>query len=524
MVFLCKKDRNNRKTKFLSSRNAVVVRISWFRLWLKSCIPQPLHRDGLPGEAVVESVIYKVCCLSQHCFQGCCSVIVIVMIFLLTGCGVTPSREALPIEPPAQFQAEGGELPVGEKWWQAFADPYLDILMAQALTGNFSLRAAWARLRQAEAIVQRERASTFPTLNMEGNVTYEDGRSRRDATTRQLGLFAAYELDLWGRIKATSEAAKLDAKASKADLRTAAISLSATITNTWYQYVEQRAQIRLIDRQLETNRQLLKLIEVRFRTGQVKASDVFRQRQLLAQTEGEYAQAQTQLLTLDHQLAILLGVAPGTLSLPEDVALPKLAPLPATGVPADLLRRRPDLQAALLRLRAADARAAAAVSAQYPRLDLSAALTTPGGGGGVFDGWLGNIVAQLSAPLFDGGQRKAEAARTQAYAQELLNDYAQVLLEALGEVENALVAESGQRRVLASIDARLQALVAVAGQERQRYFQGDADYLSVLDALRSRQTLERQQLSAQRTLITDRIALVTALAGGWSMTSEDKPR
>jgi outer membrane protein TolC len=297
------------------------------------------------------------------------------------------------------------------------------------------------------------RASAKP--GAEGSVSRQDSNESEAETSRQFGFHAAYELDLWGRVKATSEAAALDAEASQADLQIAALSLSVTLANTWYQLLEQRSQLKLIASQLELNRQLLKLVEARFRMGQVNASDVYRQRQLLAQTEGEEVQAGTQLGVLEYQLAILVGRAPGSASLPMNSDLPQLAPLPATGLPADLLRRRPDLQASLLRLQAADARAAAAVAERYPRLDLSAALTTPGASGGVFDNWLGSIVAQLSMPLFDAGKRRAEVTRTQAVVEESLNDYAQVLLEALGEVESALIAESGQRKYLATIDAQL---------------------------------------------------------------------
>jgi NodT family efflux transporter outer membrane factor (OMF) lipoprotein len=434
------------------------------------------------------------------------------------------SYESLPLQPPEQFSIQGGEHIVSTRWWHDFSDPSLDLLVEQALADNFSLRAAWARLRQFEAVARREGASRLPSLELKGSVTHQGTNEGKGNTSRQFGLYAAYELDLWGRVQATSDASTLDAEASQADLQIAALSLSVTLANTWYQLVEQRSQLKLIATQLELNRQLLKLVETRFRMGQVNASDVYRQRQLLAQTEGEAIQARTQLGILEHQIAILVGRLPGTPTLPTNSDLPLLAPLPATGLPADLLRRRPDLQASLIRLQAADARAAAAVAARYPRLDLSAALTTPGASGGVFDNWLSNIVAQLSLPLFDGGQRRAEVARTQAVVEESLNDYAQVLLEALGEVESALIAEAGQRRYLASIDAQLKALDAVAAQERQRYFQGDADYLSVLDALRSRQALERQQLRARRELISERIALVSSLAGGWSMTSEDKTK
>jgi NodT family efflux transporter outer membrane factor (OMF) lipoprotein len=431
------------------------------------------------------------------------------------------SYESSPLQPPERFTTQGGKYNISARWWYDFSDPSLDLLIEQALGDNFTLRAALARLRQSEAVAQREGAARLPSLELKGSVSHQDSNESEGETHRQFGFNAAYEVDLWGRVKAFSDASVLDAKASQADLQIAALSLSVTLANTWYQIVEQRSQLKLIATQLELNRQLLKLVEARFRIGQVKASDVFRQRQLLAQTEGEEVLAETQLGILEHQLAILVGRAPGAVTLPTNSDLPQLAPLPATGLPSELLRRRPDLQASLLRLQAADARAAAAVAARYPRLDLSAALTTPGASGGVFDNWLGNILAQLSLPLFDGGKRRAEVTRTQAVVEESLNDYAQVLLEALAEVESALIAESGQRKYLATIDAQLRYLDAVATQERQRYFQGDADYLSVLDALRSRQALERQQLKARRELISDRITLVSSLAGGWSMNLED---
>ncbi|MEJ2692006.1 MAG: efflux transporter outer membrane subunit [Candidatus Thiodiazotropha sp.] len=444
---------------------------------------------------------------------------------LLAGCSAIPPPREMPIEPPPQFSQPGGERPASDRWWRDFADPELNTLIEGALSRNFSLRAAWARLRQADAVARREGASRWPSLDAQGRVTRQDSDESDAATTRSAGFSAAYEIDLWGRLRAGTEAALLEAEASAADLRTAALGLSVEVADTWYQLVEQRAQLALIESQIGTNRQLLKLVEARFRIGQAGASDIYRQRQLLAQTEGELARTNTRLHTLQHRLAILLGSPPGSASLPGTARLPALGPLPETGVPADLLRRRPDLQAAQLRLNAADARTGAAVAARYPRLDLSAALTTPGVSGGLFDGWLGNIAAQLGAPLFDGGQRRAEVERSRAGALESLNNYGQTLLEALAETEDALVSESGQQTYLSSLESQLRQVEAVVRQERQRYFQGDTDYLSVLDALRSRQALERQQITAQRQLISDRIVLVRALAGGWSMTPpEDNPR
>ncbi len=468
-------------------------------------------------EFVVYRLVYSVVCRWR---PG----VTLLAALLLTACSATSPPREWSVEPPPQFSRPGGDQDLSDRWWLAFHDPRLDKLIEQALSDSFTLQAAWARLRQAEAVARRERGTLWPELDVEASVKRQDSNSSEAETSRQLGLSASYEIDLWGRLRSSSEAAVLDARASAADLLTAAITLSAEVADTWYQLLEQRAQVTLVAGQIDTNRQLLKLVEARFRIGQTNASDIYRQRQLLAQTEGELAQAEARLDSLKHQLSILLGAFPGSESLPEGRQLPALGPLPATGVPAELMQRRPDLQAARLRLGAADARAAAAVAARYPRIDLSAAITTSSSSGELFSDWLGNLMAQLTLPLFDGGQRRAESERAQAAALEVWSDYRQVLLEALAEVETALTAELGQRRYLASLEAQLQQAEAVQRQERQRYFQGDSDYLSVLDALRSRQSLERQQVTAQRQLISDRIQLVRALAGGWTLTEPKEKR
>ncbi len=441
-------------------------------------------------------------------------------LLLLAGCAVTPPRPDLPLQLPDRFSISDPQpYSTSEHWWQEFRDPSLDQLMTRAFEHNFSLRAAWARLDQANALARRTGAPLWPELNLQYNLNRQIAESPKEVTTKNVQLSASYELDLWGRIRAASEAADFDAQASAADLQTSAITLSATLADTWYQLIEQRMQLALVENQITTNKNLLRLVEARFRVGQASASDIYRQRQLLAQTEGEQAKVRRQLQILKHQLAVLLGSVPGYTQLPEDSTLPQLPPLPATGIPATLVQRRPDLQAAFLQLRAADARAAEAVAARYPRLDLSAVFRTPGGStGALFESWLGTLAAQLAAPLFDGGQRKAEADRTGAVVTEKLNNYGQTLLEAIGEVEDALISELEQRAYLESLSSQSQQAEAVVRQERQRYFQGDSDYLSVLDALRSRQSLERQQVTAERELLSNRIALVRALAGGWIMT------
>ncbi len=431
---------------------------------------------------------------------------------LLAGCAGNATRPELPLELPARFSTTG-EQALPAQWWQAFDDPALGTLIEGALADNFSLRATWARLEQARAVANREGAARWPTLDARGEISRQNGRGSREGEQRLVGASAAYEVDLWGRVGSAADAAELDARASGADLQTAALTLSAEVADTWYQLVEQRAQRDLLDEQMTLNRQLLTLVEARFRIGQAEASDVHRQRQLLAQTQGELVQSDTQLASLSYRLALLLGKAPGV-ELPAQRQLPTPGPLPATGLPAELAQRRPDLRRAFLQLQAADARAAAAVAARYPRLDLSAATSSRDGR---LEHWLSNLVAQIAAPLFDGGRRRADAERAQAALTEAVNNYAQAVLDALREVEDALNREAGQTYYLASLATQEREAEAVVERERLRYLQGDSDYLSVIDALRSRQQLQRQLITGRRELLSRRITLVRSLAGGWSL-------
>lgn len=421
---------------------------------------------------------------------------------------------------PAAFSATG-EAEVPPRWWQAVGDPTLAELINRGLNDNFSLRSAWARLRQARMIAQREGSALLPGVDAQVSTSRQrppagDWSSRRDAS-----LSAAYEVDLWGRLRASTNAAELDAVASAADLQGAAITVSASIAESWYLVIEQRAQAALLEQQIAINQQLLNLIELRFRSGLAAASDVHRQRQLLEQTAGEISLALSRLSVSTNQLAVLIGRTPDRADLPETKQLPELPPLPKTGLPTELVRHRPDLRSAFWRLEAADARAAAAVAAQYPRLNLSAAINSSSTSGNLYSDWLSNLAAQLVGPIFDGGRRRADASRAAAVLEERLNDYRQTLLEALTEVENALDREAGQRRYLNHLRAQLREAEQVVRRERLRYLQGDSDYLSVLDAMRGQQRLERQIITAHRELIVERISLLRALAGGWEMAEPD---
>ena len=453
------------------------------------------------------------------------------LCFLLSGCLWDSVPIQLKADPPHAFSLTG-PTPLPDKWWEAFDDQDLNQLIETALVDNPSLLATWDRLRQADAVFGREQGPRFPILN--GTVFASRSRPNTGGDTDRLaiGLSVAYELDLWGRVRANVSAAHFDAQASQADVATAAISLSAEIAKAWYALVEQRGQLALLEQQIATNERILEVVMLRFRQGLAAAPDVLRQRQLIEQTRGDTKDVYAQIQTLIHQLAILLGKPPRSITFPEQNRLLQLPLLPDTGLPVELLHRRPDVQTGFFQVQAADARVAVAIAERFPRIDLSGSWTTnltstlAGGSfatspAGLFSSWLANIAAQVVAPIFNAGARAAEVDRTKAVLSEALNTYESTVLQAFREVEDALISEAQQREKTASLETQLQIATEVIARLRGRYTQGATNYLDVLNAFLSQQNLARQILTARRTLIGYRVDLAKALAGSWDMKTPE---
>jgi outer membrane protein TolC len=183
-----------------------------------------------------------------------------------------------------------------------------------------------------------------------------------------------------------------------------------------------------------------------------------------------------------------------------------------------LIHRRPDIVRAYRAIEAADKRVAAAVADQYPRISIAASAETSAVRvSDLFDDWAANLLGNLAGPLFDAGLRKAEVERTRAVVSESINAYGQAVLQAIREVEDAIHQEAYQRQYIDSLVRQLELAGQVYEQTRQRYLSGQLDYLRVLESLISRQTLERNELTARRVLVERHIDLCRSLAGGWEM-------
>jgi outer membrane protein TolC len=215
----------------------------------------------------------------------------------------------------------------------------------------------------------------------------------------------------------------------------------------------------------------------------------------------------------------LIGRAPQTPLRPEGAALVELPPLPATGLPAELVNRRPDIVRSLLQIAGADRRVAEAIAERFPRLSLSASISSAATAPqALFQSWVASLIGSLVAPIFDGGARRAEVDRAKAAMSERVHLYSGQVIAAFAEVQDALAQESRQAQNLDSLDRLLALSTRVLDQNKAAYGAGSVDYARVLDAEQTRLGLERRRLTAQRELIEYRIALYRALAGGWEMS------
>ena len=442
---------------------------------------------------------------------------------------IEAGREAvLAVVPEAFSNGDGGSaggeavrLTTPMRWWAAFHDPGLDRAVAMAFDGNPSLSAAVARVRAARAVARREGAALFPSVDgiaSAGNTTREtpdDPRGDLSDDDFRLGVRASYEVDVWGRIDALRDAARFEAVATAYDAQSVALSLAADVVTAWFQLGEALAQEDLLREQIDTNAQVLELIELRFRQGQVAAADVLRQRQLLEATRGQLDAQQGQTAVLRHRLNVLMGLPPEARANPVAADVnPSAEWALDPGDPLEVLRRRPDVRRAWAEVVSADRLVAAAVADRYPRIELSGSYVYRAERlRNVLDNWIATVAADLILPLIDGGRREAEVARARARTVEALALYKDAVLTALQEVEDALARERAQGALLQSLERQLEISDDLIERTRERYAAGQFDYLRVLDALASRQALQRDVLRERRELLGFRVDLYRSVAG-----------
>ncbi len=405
-----------------------------------------------------------------------------------------------------------------DHWWISFNDGGLNREVNRAMGENFDLSVALQRLRAAQALTRRQASDLLPDLN--GFFSNQNTMGPGPNESRiNWGLDASYQVDLWGQIRSRVDAERLRAEATHADYHAVALTLSAEIARTWFTLVEAYAQLELLDEQVETNEKGLKAVELRYGfIGEGGSPNVLRQRQLVQSTLEQIIVVKADVEVLEHRLAVLTGQPPQSATYSPGSVFPKLPPLPYTGLPSELLNRRPDVRATYLALAAADRDLAAAVMDQYPRLDLSASLVNSAENPEtLFRDWFFSIGGQLLGPILDGGQRRAEVERRRALVCQLFNAYRQSILIALQEVEDGLALERYQLERITKLETQVDLAARASEQLLQYFITGEASYLDVLSANQTQQRLQRSLVSARLELILIRIGLYLALAGDFDV-------
>ncbi|MDP6125831.1 MAG: efflux transporter outer membrane subunit, partial [Candidatus Latescibacteria bacterium] len=440
----------------------------------------------------------------------------------VAGCGATASSHAPPIDIPDSFSksASTDYRPAG-RWWIEFGDTTLSGVIDRVLSDNLNLRQSWARMREADAIAQQADAARWPQIG----VSASSGRARaigftgaaQEANQHSLSAAASYELDIWGRSRNNAKAAFFGAEAARLQTHAMAMTLVAQTAETWFGLIERRAQQAQLAAQIDANSTLLQLVEARFDLGLASAVEVYQQRQQLLSSQAELPRFEASEEVLKNRLALVAGCPPTDFILAIESELPQLPATPKIGLPAKVLKRRPDVEAAWMSLAAGDHLVAAAAADRYPSLRISGSTGfTSSSLSSLIDKWVWSLVGSVALPVVDGGRRKAVVQQRQAEVDERVAHLGQVMLEAITEVQDALVLEARQREYLSRLREQVAVSQSLVDQAQARYLEGLSDFLPVLNSIQTLHRAQREQISAERVLLSYRIQLYRAIGGSWT--------
>ena len=462
--------------------------------------------------------------------------VLVALEVLATGCSLRPPLKHTPdfgFKAPQSWTArQGAAMEIADRWWTRFDNEDLNRTVQIALEQNFSIASAASRLEAAVAEARIAGADLYPKMSGAFNAARQrtnlagpgvpgitGGEEIISSTANNFGvsLDVSWEIDVWGRVRAATRAAVADVQATQADYAGARLSIAAQTTKAWLAVTEAKQQVELAQATVESYRKTAMQVTNRVKVGVQSPSDMHLALTNLASAEALLQQRHQTLDATKRQLEVLLGHYPAGRA-DAAIELPSVPPPPPTGLPAELVRRRPDLVAAERQLAAASERIAASKAALYPRF----ALTASGGTAadefknllsGDYFIWM--IASNLVQPLFEGGRLRAHVAAATGRTDEAVAIFAQQVLDAYGEVETALHAEgllSERERLLRIATEQARKAVEVS---QNRYGQGVEAFILVLESQRRALDAESAVLSVRRLRLENRVNLHLALGGGF---------
>jgi NodT family efflux transporter outer membrane factor (OMF) lipoprotein len=404
-----------------------------------------------------------------------------------------------------------GARSVEADWWSAFGSENLDALVADALAANQTLAGGLANVDAARAALKVSNASLLPQASASLSASSDTERGLDDVSSSGR-LSASYELDLFGANAASRAASEASLRATEYSQRALELTVQSDVASTYFNLLATREQLEVARRNLDISERIFEIVEVRYNAGAISGFDVSSQRAQLANARARIPQLESQIVSLQTSLAILLGRVPQGYSAPNESILALDLPLADPNLPSDLLMRRPDLLQEEASLRGADANVTVARAAFLPGIDVGAALSSVLSGSGDLTG---SISASLAQTIFSGGRLEGQLESAEARREAQLASYRGAILNALRDVDVSLASiEADARReeqLLVARDASQDALDAA----ELRYRAGTDDLTSLLTAQQSYFTASDNYVQGRLNRLTSALNLYVALGGGY---------
>lgn len=472
----------------------------------------------------------------------------------LTGCAVGPDYLSAVMRTPGGFLAQtidkgaqssssaGVDL---AQWWRSLRDRELDSLVARALASNFDLEIALDRLQEARTQVDVAADQALPdggaTAGGGGGTGSDETKGRASQALRAgenstglksiqkaAGFDAAWEIDIFGKIRREVEAQTYDAEALKEARDWVFVTVAADVARAYLDMRAQERQLVILNQNIAAARSNMDLAQTRFSRGLTNEMDVSLAQRELATLQADQPPLAAQIEVSRHAIAVLLGV------FPEDLAkeLAKPGPIPAlparipVGLPVDLLRRRPDISEAERLVAAATARIGVATANLFPTVSLTGAVGEQGGvraSSGIPISLIDSLGPSIYWPLLDFGALDAKIEIADLKTHELLVSYKQTILTAVQQVDDANASYRAQQQRLNDLDRALAAARQATQLATERYDRGLTDFLNVLDAEREEFDLEERHVAARQAAADALVALFKALGGGWPLNEAIPP-
>jgi multidrug efflux system outer membrane protein len=460
-----------------------------------------------------------------------------LIALVLSGCMVGPDYEKPEVDTPAEwrYQVTDAADTVNTAWWKQFNDPVLDDLIEEALNNNKDVRIAAARVEEFAARVDITRSGLFPQFGYSGagerskasldalGATSTAGMSRTN-NLYSAGLGVGWELDLWGKVRRATEAARADLLAQEESRNAIILSLVTTAANSYIGLRALDRQLEISKRTLATRKDSLDLFELQFKGGVISELEV-------AQVRSEYEQAavrvpasERQIVVLENAISVLLGKNPGNINRGksiDDLVMPKIP----EGLPSELLERRPDIRLSEQNLIAANAQIGVAKAQYFPSISLtglfgyaslamSDLFTSPAN--------IWNASAAAVGPIFSGGKLSGQLRASEAVQKQVLIGYLQTVQNAFREVDDALISYQKRKEELAAQGRQVNALKDYARLARLNYDEGQVSFIEVLDAERQLFDTELIETRSRNDVYASIVTMYKVIGGGWVVEAEKR--